>query len=117
MFTLCYSNLMKKILLILLISFFSAGEIEDKTLLKSFFEGCVDEVVPEFDQMPGFQFEYCGCATHGVATQYTVFELNLFSISLRDLSEVKGNLLKTLPFLGFKTKTPPSLKHSKGVLR
>ena len=91
MFTLCYSNLMKKILLILLISFFSAGEIEDKTLLKSFFEGCVDEVVPEFDQMPGFQFEYCGCATHGVATQYTVFELGLLGLEMAGASKSEQN--------------------------
>ena len=87
MFTLCYSNLMKKILLILLISFFSDGEIEDKTLLKSFFEGCVDEVVPEFDQMLGFQFEYCGCATHGVANQYTYVELGLLSMEMLGASE------------------------------
>ena len=87
MFTLCYSNLMKKILLILLISFFSDGEIEDKTLLKSFFEGCVDEVVPEFDQMLGFQFEYCGCATHAVANQFTFLELGLLGLEIMNVPE------------------------------
>jgi len=82
---------MKKILLILLISFFSAGEIENKIVLKSFFEGCVDEVVPEFDQMPGFQFEYCGCATHGVASQYTLDEFSLLGIEMIGASKSEQN--------------------------
>tara|TARA_B100000965_G_C18882308_1_gene452413 strand:+ start:88 stop:405 length:318 start_codon:yes stop_codon:yes gene_type:complete len=83
---------MRKILLILLISFFSEGEIENKTVLKSFNEGCVNEVVPQFDEISaGFQFEYCGCATHSVANQFTLYELSLLSMEMLNASKSKQN--------------------------
>ena len=88
MFTLCYAKFMKKIILILLISFFSEGEIEDKFLLNEFFEGCVNEDVPEFNSVSmGFQFEYCGCATHAVANQFTFLELGLLGLEIMNVPE------------------------------
>ena len=89
---------MKRLFIFLFVGYFLNAEITNQELLYTFNNGCIEEDNPEFTAItPGFDYEYCGCATNLISQRFDYDEflsLAMGSLNLND-NEMTAYLLSS----------------------